>query len=117
MTKLNKRKQKSNYLDFIPAHAQNCRFTADEEGKVTLFIENKGMFHWIAQKFFGKPRVTQVHLDEMGNFVWPLIDGKRTVYDIALVVKNAFGEKAEPLYGRLISYMRTLESYGFVTMK
>ncbi len=34
------------------------------------------MFNTIAQKVFGKPRFTKVHLDEMGTFIWPLIDGK-----------------------------------------
>ena len=33
-----------------------------------------------------KPKVSQIHLDEMGNFVWPLIDGTRTVYEIAELV-------------------------------
>ena len=55
--------------------------------------------------------------DEMGNFIWPLMDGKNTVYDIAEQVKAHFGEKAEPLYNRLVQYMRNLESYGFIRFK
>jgi hypothetical protein len=53
----------------------------------------------------------------MGNFIWPLIDGKRTVGDIALLVKAEFGDKAEPLYNRLVVYMRNLEMYHFVVMR
>lgn len=63
-------------------------------------MENKGAFNKVAQTLFNKPKVSQIHLDEMGNFIWPLMDGKRTVYDISQLVKEEFGEKAEPLYNR-----------------
>ena len=52
----------------------------------------------------------------MGSFIWSLIDGKRTIYDIALLVKEKYGDKAEPLYNRLVQYMRNLEDYGFITI-
>ena len=75
------------------------------------------MFHFLAQKILKKPKVSQIHLDEMGNFVWPLIDGTRTVYEIAQLVKEEFGEKAEPLYERLVQYIQTLENYGFIEVR
>lgn len=86
-------------------------------GNVTLFQENKGVFHFLAQKILKKPKVSQIHLDEMGNFVWPLIDGTRTVYEIAQLVKEEFGEKAEPLYERLVQYIQNLENYGFIEVR
>jgi hypothetical protein len=58
-----------------------------------------------------------VHLEEMGSFIIPLLDGKRTVYDLALLIKEHFGEKAEPVYNRLVTYMHTLEAYSFIYMK
>lgn len=88
-----------------------------EMGNVTLFQENKGVFHFLAQKILKKPKVSQIHLDEMGNFVWPLIDGTRTVYEIAQLVKEEFGEKAEPLYERLVQYIQNLENYGFIEVR
>jgi len=106
-----------NYLDFVPVHNETIEYKTNEEGNVTLFVENKGIFNTIAQKLFKKPRMSQIHLDEMGNFIWPLIDGTRSVYDISELVKAQFGEKAEPLYNRLVQYFKTLESYGFVTFK
>ena len=42
---------------------------------VVLDIENTGAFNKLAQKLFGKPRVSHVHLDEFGSFVWKCIDG------------------------------------------
>jgi hypothetical protein len=104
-----------NYLDYIPAHGTLHGFGISPDGEVTIFIENKGVFNRIAQKLFHKPPVTQVHLDIMGNFIWPLIDGTRTIYDISLLVHEHFGEAAEPLYDRLVTYMNTLKVNGFIT--
>lgn len=108
------REAAENYLDYVPRHSTRYEYEIDEQGKVTILKENKGLFHRAAQKFLGKPAVSYIHLDEMGNFIWPLMDGKRTVYEIAALVKEEFGNQAEPLYNRLVQYMRTLEEYGFI---
>ena len=34
--------------------------------------------------------------------------------DIAALVKDEFGEKAEPLYPRIVKYFQIMESYHFV---
>lgn len=34
--------------------------------------------------------------------------------DIALLVKDEFGEAAEPLYPRIIKYFQIVESYHFI---
>lgn len=113
---MKKKAVSGNYLDLIPEHSELCRYDISDEGKVTILVENKGVFHWIAQKIFHRPRISQIHLDEMGNFIWPLMDGERTIHDIAMLVREEFGEKAEPLYNRLVQYVRNLESYGFVKL-
>lgn len=111
-----KDKKSANYLNYIPKHNEAFPFEIDDEGKVTIFVENKGIFNRIAQKILNKPKVSQIHLDEMGNFIWPLIDDKKSVYEIAGLVKEEFGDKAEPLYNRLVQYMRNLENYNFIIM-
>lgn len=108
-----KRTNSDNYLEYIPVPSADLNFEI-KDGKVTIFRENTGAFNWVAQKLFKKPRVTQIHLDEMGNFVWPLMDGKNDIYVIAARIKEEFGDKAEPLYERAVSYFRTLVDYGFV---
>lgn len=108
-------KQKGdNLLDFIPVRNEKILFSADENGKVTLEIENKGLFNKIAQKLFKKPKISYVHLDDMGSFIWPVIDGKKDICEIGKEVKEHFGEKAEPLYERLCKYIKILKSYGFI---
>ena len=71
-------------------------FHKDIKGRVILDVENTGLFNKIAQNLFNKPQYTKVHLDAQGTFIWPMIDGKRTVEDIAALVKEEFGDAAEP---------------------
>lgn len=108
--------QSANYLDFVPEIKEGLRWEKTQKD-VTLYIENKGVMNRIAQKVLHKPKVTQIHLDEMGAFIFPLLDGTRSVYEIAQLVKETFGDKAEPLYNRIVTYMQTLESYDFIVMK
>lgn len=108
---------KDNYLDFIPTRCEKVSYETDEEAQVVLVVEHKGICHKIAQTFFKKPRRSYIHLDRLGSFVWLHLDGSKTVYEVSDAVKGEFGDKAEPLYERLVSYMRTLEQYGFIMMK
>lgn len=117
MGKKNKKTVSKNYLDFVPIHNEQYVYKLDDQGNVTILVENKGICNRIAQCFFGKPKISYIHLDEMGNFIWPFMDGKRTIYEIAGIVHEKFGEKAEPLYHRLALYLKSLERYGFIRMK
>ena len=112
----NKKQQKPNYLEMIPVRNPEINWTTDEKGIITLEIENKGVVKRITQKLLKKPKITYIHLDENGSFVWPLIDGKRSVMDIAQLVEAHFGEKAHPLYERLVKFFQVLESYGFANV-
>lgn len=103
-----------NYLDLIPEKSSSLKWHTDLKERVILEVENTGIMNKIAQSLFNKPRFTKVHLDANGSFIWPLIDGKRTVADIALLVKEQFGEAAEPLYPIIIKYFQIVESYHFI---
>ncbi|MCD7777723.1 MAG: PqqD family protein [Clostridiales bacterium] len=111
------KKQKKNYLDFVPELSEKISFEKDKAGKVTVLVQNKGVFNRIAQKLFNKPPVTKVHLDDCGSYILPQIDGRRTVMELALIQKARFGEAVEPLYPRFVKYMQIMERCGFVKMK
>ena len=106
-----------NYLEKIPLPASHIEWSADEEKMVTLFIENTGFFNTVAQKFFKKPRVSQIHLDKMGSFIWPLMDGEKDIIKLGELVKAEFGEEANPLYERLAKFFQILDSYNFISWK
>ncbi len=112
---MKKTKKGENYLERKPLRKEEIGWSADDNGIITLEIENKGVFNTIAQKLFKKPRISYIHLDEMGSFVWPLLDGVKDITQIGVLVDEHFGEKAHPLYERLAKYFQILESYNFIT--
>lgn len=103
-------------MDLIPKRASGLMWNRDDEGIVVLEVENTGVFNRIAQKCFKRPRVTKVHMEQFGSFLWPLIDGERRVKDLADLLKERFGEEAEPLYPRVAKYMQIMESYHFISL-
>ena len=117
MKNKDKKNLSKNYLERIPKKPDGLDWNLDEKGIVTLNIENKGVFNRLAQKLFKKPRVSYIHLDEMGSFVWPLIDGEREILDIGEEVEEHFGDAAAPVYERLAKYFQILDSYGFISWK
>ncbi|MBQ6824988.1 MAG: PqqD family protein [Clostridia bacterium] len=106
-----------NYLDRIPARAAGIEWKANSEGMVTLEIQNTGWANRLAQLLLGKPKISYIHLDELGSFVWPLLDGERDITALGKLVDAQFGEKAHPLYERLAQYFRILDSYHFIEWK
>ena len=114
---MKKKKQQKNYLDLVPEKTQELPWSKDEEGIIVLEVENTGVFNRIAQKLFRRPKYTKVHMEKYGSFLWPLIDGERTVMELADLLKAEFGEEVEPLYPRVVKYMQIMESYHFVKLK
>ena len=112
--KKHSKKADENYLDRVPARAGHIKWSQNDDGIVTLDIENKGFFNRIAQKLFKRPKISHIHLDKYGSFVWQLIDSERSIADIATDVDAHFGEKSHPLYERLAKFFQILHSYGFV---
>lgn len=112
-----KTSENPNFLERIPVVNSYLSWSRDENGLVTLEIENTGFFNRVAQKIFQKPKFSYVHLDRTGSFVWPLIDGEKDIIALGKLVKDKFGEGAEPLYERLAEFFRILDSYHFITFK
>lgn len=112
-----KREFPDNYLERKPMRSEHINWSADKEGMVTLDVEHNGVFHRITQKLLHKPKVTHIHLDEMGSFVWPLLDGKINIITLGILVEERFGEKALPLYERLAKFFQILDSHHFIEWK
>ncbi len=106
-----------NYLKRIPIRNEAINWTMDDSGNVTLEIENKGIFNHIAQKLFKKPKISYIHLDEMGSFIFPLLDGEKDILALGEEIDKRFGSDAHPLYERLAKYFHILDSYHFIIFK
>lgn len=107
------RKKQENYLDYVPVISPKNTWSV-EDGKVTIHMVHRGFYAAIAQKFFHRPRVSHIDLDAHGSFIFQQIDGRRTVNDLAQLMKAQFGKDAEPLYDRLVKYMQILRNNGFI---
>lgn len=114
---MRRKKQQKNYLDLIPQRTEGLSWERGEDGIIVLQVENVGLFNRIAQKLFKRPKFTSVHMDKYGSFLWPLIDGEKTVMELAKLQKEAFGEEVEPLYPRIVKYFQIVESYHFIKFK
>ncbi len=109
--------KEENFLEKKPICKSGLNWSKDENGNVTLEMENKGVANRIMQKLIKKPKISYIHLDEMGSFIWPLMDGEKDILEIGKYVEEHFGEKANPLYERLSQYFKTLEKYNFIEYK
>ncbi len=106
-----------NYLERVPVRSERIVWSQDERGRVTLDIENRGAMNRIAQLILRKPKVSHIHLDNIGSFVWPLIDGERNIIGIGEIVEAELGERAHPTYERLAKFFQILDSYGFIAWR
>lgn len=108
------RRQKENYLDYIPKRNTLYPWSVNEKGNVEIHVKNKGIYNRIAQLIWKKPKVSRIEMEEFGSFIWQEIDGKISIYELGKRVKNRFGREAEPLYERLAPYMKNLHENGFI---
>lgn len=106
-----------NYLERVPARHHDLDWEQDDNGNVSIKIKNTGWANWLAQKLFFRPEYSYVHLDELGSFIWSLLDGEKSITEIGQLVDEKFGEAAHPLYERLARYFQILDSYHFVEWK
>ena len=60
-----KKKDSKNYLDFIPEKNPEIEYETGEDGIITVLIEWKGFYHKLAQRFFRRPRVSEIKLDKL----------------------------------------------------
>ncbi len=107
-------KEKKNFLDYVPCCNPLYTWDVDKKGIVTVDVVHKGFYPFLAQKLFKRPRVSHIKLDEYGSFIWQQMDGSKTIYDIAELVKEQYGEAAEPLLDRLVEYFRILYQNKFI---
>ncbi len=101
-------------MDRVYRIADGLEWNVSDEGVVTVDMVNKGFANYIAQRFFKKPRISHITLEGMGSFIFTQIDGTRSVCEIGTLVRERFGNDAEPLYERLSVYMKKLEEVGFI---
>ncbi len=112
-----KRKLPENYLDRVPVRREDRPWHLLEDGIVEIDMENKGFYHFVAQKFFKKPRISHISLDEYGSVIWQNIDGSNSVYDLVKIMEQHFPSETDRMLDRVVTYMAMLANNHFITMK
>ena len=102
----------SNLLELAPFRTAGWSEDADQ---VILEIPAPGRpwwapFAWLSSKKPGR----RVRLDEVGSLAWTLLDGRRTVGEVAAVLRQRFGDRVEPAEERLGTLVRSLHQGGLV---
>jgi hypothetical protein len=67
-------------------------------------------FAWLSFKISGK----RVRLDEVGSLAWTLLDGRRTVGEVAAALRERFGDRVEPAEERFGALVRSLHRGGLI---
>jgi len=113
----NKIRKEDNFLELIPVIKEGQDWKIKEDGCVQILIPREGFFDKIVRIFVNTPKVMKIDLDDVGSCVWKSIDGKRNISEIGDILKAEFGEKAEPLYERLGTYINILRNNKFITLE
>ena len=107
-------KVSANFMDRVYVHNLDCPAEKKDDGTIVVDMEHRGFFAAIAQRGFGKPRISHIALDQYGSTVWEALDGKRTVMDVVGVMEEAFPEEKDDMLKRVVTFLRTLETNGFI---
>jgi len=106
----------ANYLELTPLRLYGEEIS--EENLVTILIpkfQNKFAVRFINPKL--KSPMIRLKLDELGSAVWLLIDGKRKVEKIGQLLLDKFGNKIEPVNGRLTKFLTGLYEQRYITFQ
>ena len=101
-----------NLLELAPQRVASWH---EDEGRVVLQLEApvrpwRTPLDWLSYKMSAK----KVRLDEVGSFAWKLLDGRRTVAQVAAKLRVEFGEQVDPAEERLGEMVRMLRRGGMI---
>jgi len=128
-TSRKRRPRAPNILDLVPVRSPGFNFIIRElsapevkpwmpgaAGTVSISIPRfRGRFGTQICRIAGVRPEFNLNLDTYGSFVWLLIDGKSSVRELGLLLKEEYGDKVEPLYGRLALLLSLLERNKLLT--
>ena len=79
-----------NYMDFIVVKNPEIEYETNDKGQVTVMIEWRGFYHRIAQRFFKRPKVSAIKLDDYGSFLWQSIKIRKPYISSHWICSHSF---------------------------
>ncbi|NMM62939.1 PqqD family protein [Clostridium sp. P21] len=97
-------------LNIIFKISNNLEYEVDKNNIVTILEKQD---HRV-QKFFRKlrfriPEYKKITLDEYASYVFLQIDGRKTVKNIGENLEVKYGDKAHPIYERLLLFLNHID--------
>jgi hypothetical protein len=110
-----KKQPEHNLLDLVPRRIRE--FDVDDAGIVTVKIP-RFEYSWMRRHLVPRWKNPHVHtrLDDVGSFVWLQCDGETPVGVIAERLRERFGERVEPVNGRLKVFFQVLTRRTWLTL-
>jgi len=109
-------KKNDNFLALVPRKSEDKQWQVDSDGLVEIIIKREGVLDKIVRLFMATPKVMRIRLDRHGSCVWKAIDGRRSIQEIGVILEEEFGEKVNPLYERLVTFICILRNNRFIIL-
>lgn len=102
----------SNLLELVPHRTASW---SEDAGRVVVEIPAPSRpwlapLAWLSFKMSSK----RIRLDEVGSLAWTLLDGRRSVGEVAAALRERFGDRVEPAEERLGTLLRMLHRGALV---
>ncbi|MBM9511717.1 PqqD family protein [Desulfogranum marinum] len=108
-------------LECIPLQNPRTEEEENQEGLLLTYpVEVKPFFHTLVKRVTGKDTSNirrKIQLDQMGSSVWQLIDGQRSVRDIATNFQHRHQLDNRESEISVTSFLKELGKRGLVAMK
>lgn len=111
----NKSKVEDHFMLYIPVKNPN-NWTHKDNVVYLVFKHDKPIERLVAW-LTGKPTARDLRFDKLAIKAWQLIDGSNNVFKIGQVLQKEFGKDCEPVYDKLIAYLRYLNRRGWIKFK
>lgn len=97
-------------LGIVFEKSDTIEFETDPEGIVTLLIRQDHPVQRFLRRLHAEiPQYRRIKLDALGSFVFLHIDGSMNVEGLGNAVEDEFGEKAYPVYQRLLMFLEYMD--------
>jgi hypothetical protein len=107
----------TNFLQLVPFKNKDQKWIINDNGMVQIIVMRDGLLERAVRMFFKTPKEMKIDLDAQGSCVWKGIDNHRNIEEIGKLLIKEFGDKAEPLYQRLGTYINLLRNNKFIELE
>lgn len=99
-------------LAVVYQKSAKIKYETDCAGNVTLLLMQNHPIQRLFRKLrFKIPQYKRIKLDALGSFVFTRINGRLSVKALGELVEAEFGDKAQPIYQRLLTFLNYMSSH------